>query len=85
MNDQTTDQHPMATIAEKVGPEGVGLVAELMDANRRDQEWVDNAVRGSLERDVETWKARALAAEEELSAIRERVLNMVFGEARHEG
>lgn len=76
----TTEAHPMATIAEKLGPEGAGLVAGLMDRNRRDQEWVDNALRGSLERDIEEWKARALAAEEELVSIRRRVLSFVFGE-----
>jgi hypothetical protein len=72
----------METIAEKLGPEGAGLVAGLMDQNRRDQEWVDNAVRGSLERDRDEWKARALAAEDELVSIRRRVLAFVFGEER---
>lgn len=69
--------HPMREIAEQGGPEAVGLVAALMDQSARERESIERSVLASTERQRDAWRERAIAAEEHLATIRERLLALL--------
>jgi hypothetical protein len=64
----------------KVGDsDTLAMVASVMDANAREQEWLANTIQAGLERERDKWKERALDAEAQLRKIEMRVMDLIYG------
>jgi hypothetical protein len=66
-----------AAVAEEGGSEGVRILGDLMAYNEREQEWLASTIQAGLEADRDRWQERALAAEERLHRIENRLFSLL--------
>jgi hypothetical protein len=76
MDDVTTGEM-LGAIAEEGGKDSLALIGNILDSNRREQEWLASTIQSSLERELDDWKQRALAAEERLHRIEGRLFGLL--------
>lgn len=60
-----------------MSPEAAGLLVQFMDSNARHNEWLNNTIQSSLERECDEWKERALDAEARLARITDRLFSIL--------
>lgn len=76
MADVTTGDM-LAAITEEGGSESVRLIGNILDSNRREQEWLAATIQSSIEQERDEWKERALEAEARLRRIESRLFSML--------
>ncbi len=76
MSDIEDTREAISAIATE-SPEAAGLVVALMEHSSREREWIEDAIKGSLETERDYWKDRALQAERQLAAVETRVMNLL--------
>lgn len=72
MADVTTGDM-LAVVAEEGGTEAVSLIGNILEANRREAEWLSNTIQSGLENERDEWRERAIAAEDRLRRIELRL------------
>lgn len=74
----TTERKPFDEIVAELPPEGTSLVMQIMAANTAAGERAAARVIEQLNRDVESWKARALIAERTIKQMEDNILRMLY-------
>lgn len=76
MNDVNTGDM-LAVIAEEGGKDSLKLIGNILESNRREQEWLADQAQSALERERNEWKHRALVAEQRLHRIESRLFSLL--------
>lgn len=66
-----------AKIAEQGGPNAIDWLVTFMAANEREAEWCDGVILRGVERERDEWQQRALAAEDRLRRIENRIWDLL--------
>jgi hypothetical protein len=70
--------HPIQTIAEKLGPQGAGLVVGLMERNRAEADAILDRINEGKDADIERLTKERNDAWAHIARIERRVQNLLF-------
>jgi hypothetical protein len=74
---EVTQGDAIAAVTDEGGSAAGKILGDIFQHNAREQQWLAQAIGEGLEQQRDEWKARALAAEERLARIEDRIYSML--------
>lgn len=74
---RVTQGDAIAAVTAEGGSESAKLLANIFEANAREQERLATTIQSGLERERDEWMERALAAEDRLHRIESRLFSLL--------